>query len=610
MSSPRPKTSRLSARRVLRAVLAVLLFVAPPAFARQDQPLSVTAELSAARVYVGEAFILQVRVAGSSSAEIPTLPTVPGLESRYKGGQDISSHSTVIINGRRRDVSQTAYIMQFELVLSNPGSITIPSFEVRAAGNVLRTNELRVAAVPPQEDPDVRLRIEIDNPSPYIGEPIRLKLTLGLSRTAATADFTIPGVEAKFEPVSEPDILQQFRDQTTFEILGQPVPATQGSSTFDGVQMTSYSAERVIIPREAGQFTIGPATAGVEVITRKAMSIFDRDQTRRAVVPSNPLTIAVRPLPTEGRPSNFNGLIGRYRIAAAASPVEVNVGDPITLTIRVEGPLADSVDAPALERQANLVEGFKVAAENPPGTTTGRGKTFTRVLRALSPEVKEIPPIELPYFDTQTGRYDAARSDPIPIIVRETRVVTAADAEGRVGEGPAPVGLAVEERAGGIRFNYEGEGLLVDQSFDLALAFRTPVAFAAAAAPPAAYAAVVGIAIARRRASANAPANRRRRALAEARAALAAASEPAAVAAAMRRYIAAKFDQQSEALTTRECADLAARRAPADADALFQLLSRCDAALFGNTPLAESAQLRADADALLTKLNQSLEGKS
>lgn len=592
-------------------MMSVLLSLPTLVAARQPGDINVTAEVSTSRVYVGEAFILQVRVEGASSAEVPSVPPTPGLEARFKGGQDVSQRSTLIVNGRRVDKSFTAYVMQFEVVATTPGTITIPPFDVRTDGRVFTTNAVTISAVPPQEDKDVRLRIEVDNPNPYVGEPIRLRLMLGLGRAAADAAFAVPGVEARFDTVDESSVLQQLQNQPLFEVLGAQVPATQGSSRFDGVEMTTYTAERVLVPRESGRITIGPATASVDLIERKAMSIFDRDQTRRAVVPSNPLALDVKPLPVGGKPANFNGLIGGYRIAARASPTEVNVGDPITVTIRVEGPLAASVPAPALERQANLVDQFRVASESAPGTTDGRARIFTRVLRALRADVAEIPPIELPYFDTKAGRYEVARSEAIPVKVRQTRVVTAADAEGNVGEGATPSGLAVEERAGGLRFNFEGPDLLVNQSFDVALAMSSPIGLAAVAGPPVIYATIAGIAFVRRRASANGPALRRKRAHRDALGALSAAtgessSVAAAVSAAIRRYIGAKRDRAGEGLTGHECAELIRAYAPNDADALAALLERCDGALYGGLPLSEAERLRDEAASLIDRLEAAL----
>lgn len=594
-------------------VMCVVLGFAPAA-ARAQQPITVSARVSSPRVYVGESFILQIEIDGASSVPTPTLPAIEGLESRFRGGQDTSSQSTVIINGRRTDSSKVGYAMQFDLVITRPGSLMIPPITVNVGGKEYVTQPISVHAVPPQEDKDVRLRIEVDNPNPYVGEPVRLRVVLGLGRDAAAAAFSIPGVDTKFDTVDEPDLVRQLQSETIFEVLGAQVPAKASKVEFGDVSMTAYTAERVIIPREAGRLTIGPATASVEVIERRKMSVFDRDQTRRAVVPSAPLVLNVRPLPSEGRPANFNGLVGQYRLSVRASPTEVNVGDPITISIRVEGPLAAQVPAPALDRQANLVESFRLASEETPGSMDGRSKIFTRTLRALRDDVTRIPPIELPYFDVASGQYSIARSEPIDLKVRPTRVITASDAEVRPDAEQVESGLAIEDRAGGIRANYEGADLLLDQSFSLGVAMTRPTVLAAVVAPPAAYALISFTMMARRRAAKNAPTSRRRRALSEARAALASASGDGSgvalgVSAAVRRYVGAKFNQPAEGLTGRECAELARGADPGIAAGLQALLDRCDAALYGGLPLDEAHRLRSDAESLLEGLERAVEGK-
>ena len=56
------------------------------------------------------------------------------------------------------------------------------------------------------------------------------------------------------------------------------------------------------------------------------------------VVPSDRTTIEVLDVPAAGRPANFSGLIGDFKITAEAAPDEVAVGDPITLRVDISGP--------------------------------------------------------------------------------------------------------------------------------------------------------------------------------------------------------------------------------------------------------------------------------
>ena len=147
---------------------------------------------------------------------------------------------------------------------------------------------------------------------------------------------------------------------------------------------------------------------------------------RKKVIESNALSLKVLDVPEEGKPENFAGHIGTYRIYAQASPTEVNVGDPITLQVALSGPVyLNHVTLPPLGEQKALSKDFKIPDERAAGKTVGGSKkVFTQTIRAMRQSVDEIPAIELPYFDTETAQYRIAKTEPIPIHVRPTKIVT------------------------------------------------------------------------------------------------------------------------------------------------------------------------------------------
>lgn len=589
---------------VLAAIVATLV----PAARAWAQDVVVRAELSDRRVFVGQALALDVVVEGSNAVARPQLPDMPGFEVAFVGEADESRSSVTIINGVRREFSRQAYRHRFQLTPLMAGELAVPPIRVTVGGKQYETGATQVRVVPPQPDPEVKLWLSVDNPEPYVGEPVRLRVTLGLLRTSVRLVFSVPGLLEDRFGVIEPDS-QPGRARDSFNLLGVEVPVERGVRTEDGQQYVTFTAERIIIPRRAGEQTIGPATVDAEVEVRPAETIFDRRQTRRAVVPSDPLVLRVRPLPEAGKPANFNGLIGRYSISASASPLEVSVGDPISLEIRVNGPLVRAVPEPALERQNDLSRAFRVTGENQASSIEGGARVFKRTLRVAREDVSEIPAIELPYFDTSTGKYVVARSAPIPLTVRPTRVVTAADAVGDAPSG-ANLGQEVRDRAGGIAFNYEGPALLADQSFDLGRVVASPLGLVVIAGPPAAYAALGVFVLARRRGGALSPAQRRKRGLAEARSMLASVGSglPAAdiadmVSAAVRRAVGAVCGAPAEGLTPRDAADALARAGDPDLAARTQqLLESCDAARYGGVLAGDVQRWRDEASQIVEAL--------
>ena len=56
------------------------------------------------------------------------------------------------------------------------------------------------------------------------------------------------------------------------------------------------------------------------------------------------------PLPTEGRPTDFGGAIGNYQMQVEASPMNLKVGDPLTVKVRIfgEGSL-EAIQMPSID---------------------------------------------------------------------------------------------------------------------------------------------------------------------------------------------------------------------------------------------------------------------
>jgi hypothetical protein len=306
----------------------------------------------------------------------------------------------------------------------------------------------------------------------------------------------------------------------------------------------------------------------VREVRSRSRSIFDdfiglggSGQLETFVVPSNEPVLEVRDLPSAGRPPNFSGLVGRYKVEADASPTEVNVGDPITLTLRISGSdYLQSIRAPDLRQQAALAHDFRVPEDMAAGSVEKGAKVFTQTIRANNPDIREIPPIELSYFNPDSGQYESAKTPPIPIEVKGTRIVTARDAEGLQGE-TGIVHTEVESAEGGITHNYEGGDLLLNQPTGAAAWLGSPFWALAIGLPPLAYFGMLAFTVYSRRSdeSAAARAKRAHRELTSGMHALSNAGGPEAAQGtsdgyarlldALRRYLSVRFELPPGAIT-------------------------------------------------------------
>jgi hypothetical protein len=129
-------------------------------------------------------------------------------------------------------------------------------------------------------------------------------------------------------------------------------------------------------------------------------------------------TITVKPLPTANKPASFNGAVGRYTMQAKASPLEVTVGDPVTVNIQISGQGAiELLNLPKLDWP-----GFKsyepsvtTKKDNPLGLLGSR--IFEQVVIPESDKIAEMPKIEFSYFDPVTSRYRVLAKGPFPLKV-------------------------------------------------------------------------------------------------------------------------------------------------------------------------------------------------
>jgi hypothetical protein len=184
---------------------------------------------------------------------------------------------------------------------------------------------------------------------------------------------------------------------------------------------------------------------------------------QRQYATTGPISLTVSPLPPQGRPTAFSGLVGRYTITARATPTEVSVGEPIDLDVTVTGPHPLSLVPPLdLYSQLNPHQGdqqLRLSREPVLASVDGAAARFTTSVRARSVAVKEIPAVSLSYFDPFERRYKTAASQPIALKVTPSLTIGAGGdnrADDELASGadqakraplPLPPGMADIDRA-------------------------------------------------------------------------------------------------------------------------------------------------------------------
>ena len=500
-------------RRGVLAVAAWALFAFGAPVRAQDGQLTAKAAIEDPQPFVGQAVVFQIQVEGHDAPDKPDLTALrKDFAIREGGGAVNNSQSITIVNGRVTRNVQRGYTFQYQLTPKREGRLTIPPIAVNAGGSTATTNSIQLQVSPPQEIRDFRLLQQLSKKRVYVGEPVMLTTTWYVGRNVDQFAFTMPVLDdPRFEAFDPRRPAPKGAEMVDIPVGDSRVSAVKGEKVLDGYKMVTVEFRKAIVARQPGSFALEPTVVSFRAIraqARRSRSLFDdffgesffgsRRGYENLAIPANSLSLEVLPLPDAGRPPEFSGLIGNFSFTAQATPSEISVGDPITLTVRVSGPeYLDYVRLPDLAQQTELVEGFKIPEEMAAGEIVDEAKVFSQTIRAKSSRVDEIPSLGFSYFDPERGRYLTARTEPIPLEVSGTRVLTLSD-----GESAGPDGVVqaeLESAQGGIAHNYEDEDALRDRRRGIAARLGSPVWALALGGPPAVYFGLLALVAMRRR---------------------------------------------------------------------------------------------------------------
>jgi hypothetical protein len=135
---------------------------------------------------------------------------------------------------------------------------------------------------------------------------------------------------------------------------------------------------------------------------------------RSAVVHGEPLATNVLAPPEAGRPLEFTGLVGPFRVRAEIGESTITLGRSSTLRLWLEGRVfVEGFPPPTI-----AAPGFRVRTGVTLGSSDDSTAGFTYELFPLDLQVREVPRISLAYFDPgPPPRYTTAWTEAIPIHV-------------------------------------------------------------------------------------------------------------------------------------------------------------------------------------------------
>ena len=603
--------NRLLATTLL--VLAALLCAAPRVALAALQG-EVRFQMPSGDVYAGVPFRILVRVVDAKNYAAPTVPDIPGATTHVSVLG--SSESQSIINGR---VSRSTSITYgIDITPEQPGKLALPPISIVVDGREERTRPTSIDVV--KNDATALFDAEVFGTPPevFIGQPLELVLRIGIKpfrdptygQLNEVQMWQLVDLEGSEWGVFLPTLQKMAQDR-------REVPSVQ-SEVRDGATWFVYEVPRIIWPPKSGQPDLGRIVLRMKypLGLREVRGFFPTDR-QLTLTDVRPLatearinTLKVVPLPDQGRPAGFTGAVGDFSVSAAAKPTQVNVGDPITLTLVITdktpgGSNLDTLQPPDLSADTALTSRFRVPSEPLSGTVSGKRKAFTQTLRPLRADVTEIPPIAFSFFDPATRTYRTVATEAIPVTVRPadqmdlSRIVTASGTE--VAPQPNP-GTQLTVVEGGLMANKPvTPAILANER----MGWTAPLALALLV-PPLTVAGAAAWRVHKRRHERDAGLARRSRARRTAQRRLEQAPDAAAVARAVAGLVEDRLGRAEGTMTRGDLQDaLAAHGMPeATRASVVALLAECDRARYAGGGGADLASLRSRAAAALDTLDQ------
>lgn len=397
---------------------------------------------------------LEVVLSGGSGLRqsSPTVPAMDGFHVTSTG----SSRNVQFVNGQMSSSVTFTYLLQPTL----QGRLKIPAISAKIGDRLLETDpmiiEVKPGSVMPRQsqrrrstvtdpfgwnsDPfanrrnrhrrqqvDPREHIEVktsvDRPSAYLGQQVKLTFRMSISpllRFQSQPQYTPPEVTGAWvETIESQRTSTERRDNGTWEVV---------------------EVIYALFPTTTTPVKIGPAKIEglVDAGGMDLLSLM-RASGHRLTLETDPIEVAVRNLPEEGRPAGFSGAVGSFKLDTRMDRDRGMVNDPFTLSIAIDGSgnpnTVPEPQMPSLE-SIRVFDPQSVVETRVENEVLAGSRVFERLLVPQEAGTWIFPELVLDFFDPETERYRQTRSAAIRVEVMPGESPTG---------GPVVAGISKEE---------------------------------------------------------------------------------------------------------------------------------------------------------------------
>ncbi|NOY53390.1 MAG: protein BatD [Deltaproteobacteria bacterium] len=382
---------------ILLLMVSLLLLYQPA----QAGELSVTAGVDRNRITLEDMVRLTISVSGSRKTPEPELPDLPDFEIASRG----RSSQVQIINGSYSSRMDYTYL----LAPQKTGRLTIGPAIIRFQGEIYRTDPITIRVEKTRqsetENRDLFITTEVDTAKPYVGQQVIY--TFRFFRRVQVDNASLEKLDFNGLQVED---LGKEKSYTTVK---------------NGIRYQVTEFRRILYPVHAGSLTLPTATLKCDIPYGQPSPYdifnFGTERSRTKILRSKPITLQVRPLPEQGKPKNFSGLVGNFSLIAQLGKEEIEEGGSATLTMTVMG-TGDLTGAPRPKIEG--LQHFKTYDDQPTLTRETRQdrvlsrKVFKTALVPMEPGTITIPGVSISFFNPDAGQYQKRKAGPFILKVR------------------------------------------------------------------------------------------------------------------------------------------------------------------------------------------------
>ena len=401
-------------------------------FAISSAPAAVTVDfdIQPRALHMGEATMGSLTVRGVDNPPSPSFPPIQGFQVNMAGTERSFSMGT--------GGTDNAVTFRYQFLPLQTGTFTIGPFNYQINGQSFNLPGIQIEVVPPESAAGSG-----EQPASW-SELLFAKLTSDRTNVVnqQVFDLTI-AIYSRGLNLGRDISLMNMPD-SGFSLK----PFQELGNAREVVNNQVYDVRRFRCKAQAltaGTFTLEPVLRMSLLVQReqkKRRGIFDdpffdhpffsdpffgNAQAQPVDVKPEALTLTVQPLPPPPGSNTFAGAVGQFNFEVEAKPTDLNVGDPITLTMQISGAgNIESITAP----QVLASDDFKTyearlsAKDINENAGAGR-KVFEQVLIPKSDKTKELPALTFTYFDTEKQGYQTIVRGPFPLTLHASSNSTA-----------------------------------------------------------------------------------------------------------------------------------------------------------------------------------------